>query len=70
MEDPDLLENRLRSRGATLLNDCLAKAATGDFITLKGIAEIRHAGTVGNPDSPLRSKARKEIPSARPIWLI
>lgn len=59
MEDPDLLEKPASEPGATLLNDCLAKAATGDFITLKGIAEYVTPEQWETLIAPLRSKARE-----------
>ena len=39
MENPDLMDKPSAEPARTLLNDCLAKAAAGDFITLKGISE-------------------------------
>lgn len=59
MEDPDLLEKPASEPGATLLNDCLAKAATGDFITLKGIAEYVTPEQWETLIEPLRNKARE-----------
>ena len=50
MENPDLMDKPSAEPARTLLNDCLAKAAAGDFITLKRNFRIRHAGTMGTAD--------------------
>ena len=39
LEDPDLMDKPSAEPARSLLNDCIAKAASGDFITLKGISE-------------------------------
>ncbi len=59
MENPDLMDKPAAEPARTLLNDCLAKAASGDFITLRHF-RIRHAGTVGGADRqpPQKSSGR------------
>lgn len=52
----------------TLLNDCLAKAAAGDFITLKGISEYVTPEQWEQLTATLRKKLRGGTPAARRIW--
>lgn len=62
MENPDLMDKPSAEPARTLLNDCLAKAAAGDFITLKGISEYVTPEQWEQLTATLRKKARGERP--------
>lgn len=59
MEDPELMDRPAMEPAKTLLNDCLAKAATGDFITLKGISEYVTPEQWEDLTAVLRKKAQE-----------
>lgn len=59
MEDPELMDRPAMEPAKTLLNDCLAKAATGDFITLKGISEYVTPEQWEDLTAALRKKAQE-----------
>lgn len=59
LENPELLDKPAAEPARTLLNDCLAKADTGDFITLKGIAEYVTPEQWETLTAPLRKKAEE-----------
>lgn len=58
MENPDLMDKPSAEPARTLLNDCLAKAAAGDFITLKGISEYVTPEQWEQLTATLRKKAQ------------
>lgn len=58
MEDPDLMDRPAMEPAKTLLNECLAKAATGDFITLRGISEYVTPEQWEELTASLRNKAQ------------
>lgn len=58
MENPDLMDKPSAEPARTLLNDCLSKAAAGDFITLKGISEYVTPEQWEQLTSTLRKKAQ------------
>lgn len=58
MENPDLMDKPSAEPARTLLNDCLAKAAAGDFITLKGISEYATPEQWEQLTAALRKKAQ------------
>lgn len=60
MEDPELMDRPAMEPAKTLLNDCLAKAATGDFITLRGISEYVTPEQWEDLTAVLRKKAQEE----------
>lgn len=68
MENPDLMDKPSAEPARTLLNDCLAKAAAGDFITLKGISEYVTPEQWEQLTATLRKKAQGGTPAARRIW--
>lgn len=59
MEDPELMDRPAMEPAKTLLNDCLAKAATGDFITLRGISEYVTPEQWEDLTAVLRKKAQE-----------
>lgn len=59
MEDPELMDRPAMEPAKTLLNDCLAKAATGDFITLRGISEYVTPEQWEDLTAILRKKAQE-----------
>lgn len=59
MEDPELMDRPAMEPAKTLLNDCLAKAATGDFITLRGISEYVTPEQWEELTASLRKKAQE-----------
>ncbi|WP_418685614.1 hypothetical protein [Akkermansia sp.] len=58
MENPDLMDKPSAEPARTLLNDCLSKAAAGDFITLKGISEYVTPEQWEQLTASLRKKAQ------------
>ena len=58
MENPDLMDKPSTEPARTLLNDCLSKAAAGDFITLKGISEYVTPEQWEQLTASLRKKAQ------------
>lgn len=68
MENPDLMDKPAAEPARTLLNDCLAKAASGDFITLRGISEYVTPEQWEELTASLRKKLRKGTPAARRTW--
>lgn len=58
MENPDLMDKPSAEPARTLLNDCLSKAAAGDFITLKGISEYVTPEQWEQLTATLRKKAQ------------
>lgn len=68
MENPDLMDKPSAEPARTLLNDCLAKAAAGDFITLKGISEYVTPEQWEQLTATLRKKAQGGTPAARRTW--
>lgn len=58
MENPELMDKPAAEPARTLLNDCLAKAAAGDFITLKGISEYVTPEQWEELTAALRNKAQ------------
>lgn len=59
MEDPELMDRPAMEPAKTLLNDCLAKAASGDFITLRGISEYVTPEQWEDLTAVLRKKAQE-----------
>lgn len=59
MEDPELMDRPAMEPAKTLLNDCLAKAASGDFITLRGISEYVTPEQWEELTASLRKKAQE-----------
>lgn len=59
MEDPELMDRPAMEPAKILLNDCLAKAATGDFITLRGISEYVTPEQWEDLTAVLRKKAQE-----------
>ncbi len=59
MENQDLMDKPSTEPARTLLNDCLAKAASGDFITLKGISEYVTPEQWEELTAALRKKAQE-----------
>ena len=59
MENPDLMDKPAAEPARTLLNDCLAKAASGDFITLRGISEYVTPEQWEELTASLRKKAQE-----------
>lgn len=59
MENPDLMERPSMEPAKTLLNECLAKAASGDFITLRGISEYVTPEEWEDLTASLRKKAQE-----------
>lgn len=59
MENRDLMDKPSAEPARTLLNDCLAKAASGDFITLKGISEYVSPEQWEELTTSLRKKAQE-----------
>lgn len=58
MENPNLMDKPSAEPARTLLNDCLSKAAAGDFITLKGISEYVTPEQWEQLTATLRKKAQ------------
>ena len=59
MENPDLMDKPAAEPARTLLTDCLAKAASGDFITLRGISEYVTPEQWEELTASLRKKAQE-----------
>ncbi len=59
MENPDLMDKPAAEPARTLLNDCLVKAASGDFITLRGISEYVTPEQWEELTASLRKKAQE-----------
>lgn len=59
LENPDLMDKPSAEPARTLLNDCISKAASGDFITLKGISEYVTPEQWETLTGTLRKKAQE-----------
>lgn len=59
MENPDLMDRPAAEPAKTLLSACLAKAASGDFITLKAISEYVTPEQWEDLTATLRKKAQE-----------
>lgn len=59
LEDPGLMDKPSAEPAKTLLNECIAKAASGDFITLKGISEYVTPEQWETLTAALRRKAQE-----------